>query len=101
MGLEKMIPRVVIYVSSVSGSTLFRTTELETSGTLNIDLDNNCGARPVGPKYPSPAVNATGSPGSETECDIIKDSIYTHGYRCKASCLENSEKKVEIFCNCF
>ena len=38
----------------------------------------NCGARPVGPKYPSPAVNATGSPGSETECDVIKDSIYTH-----------------------
>ena len=38
----------------------------------------NCGARPVGPKYPSPAVNATGSPGSETQCDIIKDSIYTH-----------------------
>ena len=23
------------------------------------------------------------------------------GYRCKTSCLENSEKKVEIFCNCF
>ena len=38
----------------------------------------NCGGRPVGPKYPSPPVNATGSPGSETECDIIKDSIYTH-----------------------
>ena len=44
----------------------------------SIYILKNCGARPVGPKYPSPPVNATGLPGSETECDIIKDSVYTH-----------------------
>jgi len=94
----------------VSG-TLFKSTAAQDDNLIELKVDfewdwnmeNTCGPRPQGPKYPYPgeplAQNGTVPPASK--CDIIADDKYIFNYHCAAPCQTDPAIEVELSCNCF
>jgi len=53
----------------------------------NWNMQNRCGPRPSGPKYPYPP-DTNGSFVDPGNCDIIQDQTYIYNYECETSCQE-------------
>lgn len=96
----------------VSG-TLFQSTaadddsnnliELKVDFEWDWNMENTCGPRPQGPKYPYPGepLAQNGTVPLAAKCDIIADDKYIFNYHCKAPCQTDPAIEVELSCNCF
>jgi len=93
-----------IFISTIfltlSNGEKFGSSEVSKDLKFGWDLQNNCGPRPQGPRYPQPPAASTGNPAENAFCDIMLDAQYISGYKCKAPCQADLEQTVEINCNC-
>jgi len=88
-----------IFLTLANGEK-FGSSEVSKDLKFGWDLENNCGPRPQGPRYPQPPTESIGHPAENISCDIMKDAQYISGYKCKAPCQADLELTVEINCNC-
>jgi len=88
-----------IFLTLANGEK-FGSSEVSKDLKFGWDLQNNCGPRPQGPRYPQPPAASTGDPAENASCDIMRDAQYISGYKCKAPCQADLEQTVEINCNC-
>merc|ERR1712176_221620 len=78
-----MKTKILLLMAKQTLTQALASSEVAKNIAMHWNINNNCGRRPQGLRYPLPD-NSTGNYLDNIECDIMENTRYISGYQCIA-----------------